>query len=468
MVYEDRKPLSVAVYSENGEALTLFGGLFDNHFNSLGDDLCMPKALIALTQQRVDAKMRSEYFATTYEAACRAADLREQRVNAYFSVAPVKAAPHGKESRKQTAISQLLTLHLDVDHYSRSAARSIKQAQPSAMVYSGHGLHAYWFLDEPAPITQKLLIRSLNRELVQQFGGDFNATDVGRILRIPGTFNVKNPNNPKRVELIECDPNTRYPLGYLIERFGSKILSPPSETVKLSFSETAPRGRFLGSDERVYVDRLLREGLFEPQSRNTAILLLSRYCLEQGMPKDEANRFITDFFEGNHNNLSRDWLADREGCVRHIRAAIDDCWKKAPNWQQSYRGRGVTATPRKLSRSDLDYIESLQLGKNDKQFLTDALTFIMNYQRDGVIILEHRQIIQFSNTHSRNYKKKLALLESLEIIKLKAKHRKASRLATEFYILYKFREGAEGEKRGNAKQMDSSAEIACERQPLAA
>ncbi len=436
---EAETPDSSASYVDHNEAFILFSGLFGDYFNSLGDDLSSPHARIALAWQK-GSKWRHEYFADTFLAGCRADELREEQVNSYFSV-----SPRNRETRKETAIPRLLTLHLDVDRYNNSVEQKIRQEQPSALVWSGNGLHAYWFLDAPVPIKQKLLIRSLNRELVKQFDGDFNSTDVGHVLRVPGTFNVKNPDDPKRVELLECDAKTRYPLDYLIERFGSNLQSPPPEAAKVLPFEPTPRGRFLSSDERLYVERLLREGLFEQQSRNHSILLLGRYCLEQPMSRDEAKTFIIGFFENNHNGLSRDWIADREGCIRHIRAAVDDCWKKAPNWQQSYRMQRSKDANRKLSTSDLDYIYSRGLTERDQLFLTDAMTFILNYQRDGVIVLESRQIMRFRYCHSRNYKDRYRLLENLGIVRPKVKYKKAARLGAEFYVVYKFQENIAGD-----------------------
>jgi RepB DNA-primase from phage plasmid len=428
---KSKSTYSAFSHGEHSEASILFGALFGDYFNSLGDDLSSSKARIALAWQK-GSKWRHEYFADTFLAGCRADELREEQVNSYFSV-----APRSRESRKDSSIPRLLTLHLDVDRYDHSVEQKIRRDQPSALVCSGHGLHAYWFLDAPAPIKQKLLIRSLNQGIAREFSGDINATDVGRVLRIPGTFNVKNPNDPKQVELVECDTKIRYPLNYLIERFGSNLQTLLPEAVKVSLFEPIPRGRFLGAEDREYVERLLSEGLFEPESRNKSTLKLSRHCLEQGLSKDEAKEFIVRFFEENHNNFSKDWLADREGCIRHIGAVVDDCWKKAPEWRQVYRGREIGS--RKLSAGDLEYIESLNLGNRDKAFVTDTLEFILNHQRNGVIILEKRQIERFRYCHSRNYKKRYALLESLRIIKFKAEHKKARRLATEFHVLYEFR-----------------------------
>jgi hypothetical protein len=429
--------------------------LFGNYFNTLEDDIYMPKAHIALAWVR-SGKWHHEYFADTFLAACRADWLREERINSFFSV-----APRNRESRKEYAIPHLLTLHLDVDHYNNSVEQKIKREQPSALVWSGNGLHAYWFLDAPVPIRQKLLIRSLNRELVRQFDGDLKATDVGHVLRVPGTFNVKNAADPKLVKLIECDANRRYPLDELVDRFGAELNNLRPESVKRSGNDSTHSKKFLGPGERAYVDRLLSEGLYERSSRNDATLLLARHCLEQEMTSDEAKRFLVGFFDNNHNGLSKDWLGDRKGCIRQIASAVDSAWKKAPQWEQSYYGRPVTDT-RKLSVADLEYVSSLGLTECDRLFVIDALRFILNNQRDGVIVLETRKIKEFHKVHPRNYKEKLALLEQLEIIKLLEKGKSQAdpkkRKASTYKVLYQFQysiEAAEIEQATIADRIDA-------------
>lgn len=66
---------------------------------------------------------------------------------------------------------------------------------PSIIVKSGHGAHFYWILKEPANIEDVSKIEDINKRIANFLGADLNATDASRILRIPGTMNVKsNPH----------------------------------------------------------------------------------------------------------------------------------------------------------------------------------------------------------------------------------------------------------------------------------
>mgnify|MGYP003646672515 CR=1 FL=1 len=69
--------------------------------------------------------------------------------------------------------------------------------QPSIVVRSAHGLHAYWLLSQTLPPAQ---LSDLSRRLAHQFGGDA-AFDAARLLRLPGSWNCKDPTNPIRVEV---------------------------------------------------------------------------------------------------------------------------------------------------------------------------------------------------------------------------------------------------------------------------
>lgn len=87
---------------------------------------------------------------------------------------------------------------------------------PNLLVRSGGGYHAYWLLSEVVPCAgedeQKRIRETLSR-LVHGIGGDLagahacqKATDVARILRLPGTFNRKIEGNPRPVVLVRCEP----------------------------------------------------------------------------------------------------------------------------------------------------------------------------------------------------------------------------------------------------------------------
>ena len=76
--------------------------------------------------------------------------------------------------------------------------------KPSIIVRSGGGNHIYWLLKEPADKSDIETIEDINHRIAAQLGGDHNACDSARILRIPGTKNRKY-NPPKECEVTISD-----------------------------------------------------------------------------------------------------------------------------------------------------------------------------------------------------------------------------------------------------------------------
>src|SRR5690606_11337209 len=83
--------------------------------------------------------------------------------------------------------------------------------QPSILVHSGHGLHAYWLLDEPWYFADEAdhrkaenyveLFQSAIRTVAANHRGwklD-NTADLARVLRVPGTTNYKAEPLPVQV-----------------------------------------------------------------------------------------------------------------------------------------------------------------------------------------------------------------------------------------------------------------------------
>jgi hypothetical protein len=85
---------------------------------------------------------------------------------------------------------------------------------PSIVVQTSPGKHqAYWLLRKPCP--DLALIESLNRGIASQAGGDANACDRARVLRLPGFPNLKYPDKPM-VELVVCVADWRYSTAELL------------------------------------------------------------------------------------------------------------------------------------------------------------------------------------------------------------------------------------------------------------
>lgn len=75
--------------------------------------------------------------------------------------------------------------------------------EPDIVVNSGKGCHIYWLFEHPIFVRDGkwLEIEAVNRSLAHRYGGDINAIDITRILRVPGFYNYKY-TPPRKVDVI--------------------------------------------------------------------------------------------------------------------------------------------------------------------------------------------------------------------------------------------------------------------------
>jgi len=76
--------------------------------------------------------------------------------------------------------------------------------EPMALVESGHGLHAYWIFENPVSLRDATNYQAMLKALQDRLGSDpFH--DLPRIMRVPGTMNLKDPGNPVPCQILEAD-----------------------------------------------------------------------------------------------------------------------------------------------------------------------------------------------------------------------------------------------------------------------
>ena len=86
-------------------------------------------------------------------------------------------------------------------------AKNTSVVPPTSIVESGNGLHVYWVLDEAVPhhtwlpVAQKFKA-CLKVGAVTLAVDQSRTADAASILRVPGTYNFKDPENPKEVKEI--------------------------------------------------------------------------------------------------------------------------------------------------------------------------------------------------------------------------------------------------------------------------
>ncbi len=159
-------------------------------------------------------------------------ELAEQRgAGVFFGVLRRQAAVTGRS--EDTLSGSVVWVDLDFKDFPEGPAearRALDQfpIQPSFVVMSGHGLHAYWLLREDADPSE---LSRASKRLAEVLGGD-HAFDAARILRLPGSINRKNGECIQTV-IETLDPERAYNLSEIedaADLVGPGNRSRPQET----------------------------------------------------------------------------------------------------------------------------------------------------------------------------------------------------------------------------------------------
>lgn len=159
-----------------------------------------------------------------------AGDMADQNVDVYFGVASFADPSKG---RTQANALQAKALWLDLDcgpnkdfddqHSAQLALGEFLDTTKLPVpitVSSGNGIHVYWPLSESVPVSEWQVAADLLKAACVKFNfpADPVATsDSARILRVPGTFNFKAPDDPKDVEVIDDGAHDANPVSHYID-----------------------------------------------------------------------------------------------------------------------------------------------------------------------------------------------------------------------------------------------------------
>ncbi len=148
--------------------------------------------------------MGQEFFALSHRdsMARRAIALSSEGCEVYFGVTTRLERKGRKDSVAQVPG---FFADLDFDRFDAGGLEALERLDqfnptPTNLVHTGGGCHVYWRLTIPLlPVanTQAML-----RAVVRTVGADPAATDLNRVLRVPGTWSHKRD---APVKLLRCD-----------------------------------------------------------------------------------------------------------------------------------------------------------------------------------------------------------------------------------------------------------------------
>lgn len=117
----------------------------------------------------------------------------------------------------------------------QSFIKEIDLFKPSLIIDSGWGLHAYWCFESPVSVDSWKTASNRLKELAiaNSFHIDKSVmADPARIMRVPGSFNLKVIDNPKPVKILY--PQNGIPKRYQFEKFQQILDTPTASQLTLN------------------------------------------------------------------------------------------------------------------------------------------------------------------------------------------------------------------------------------------
>jgi hypothetical protein len=164
----------------------------------------------------------SVFPATPVEMMERSQELHGR--NLWFGAHPLKAIPEGRG--KGVDVLEVLAIPADLDwaHRTRRTEDVLPteaevrdrlralgaELQPSVVVNSGHGLQPSWLLAYAVPPEEGQELADRFTAALAEVGLDNGRQDLASILRLPGTDNVKDPDDVRPVVIEQMDLDRKF------------------------------------------------------------------------------------------------------------------------------------------------------------------------------------------------------------------------------------------------------------------
>ncbi|HJW74256.1 MAG TPA: AAA family ATPase [Thermoleophilia bacterium] len=140
-------------------------------------------------------------------------------------------APDPNQAQHGLDVYHFRALYLDFDCSEaemKAKLDAMQDCPQTVLVKSRRSGHAYWALANNLDYNAipEAEWRSAQAALTEHFGGDQNLKSPGSQLRLPGTWNFKDPTKPHLLTAVIV-PERRYTPGEVLDRFGLKPVTPP-------------------------------------------------------------------------------------------------------------------------------------------------------------------------------------------------------------------------------------------------
>lgn len=187
----------------------------------------------------------------------------------------------GKGARSYN-IAGVRTYYVDVDGLRDKGptleAMITAPLKPSAIVETRNGVHAYWYAKSQVPVDHAEYQR-VQKGLIKHFDADKSVKDIARVLRVPGTLHLKDPENPFTVRIVHQLSEGLTPY-YTAEQLLEVYPSPEPEPLPPVQISRRP-----GAWGKVLED--LERWDPVPGERNQVMLLCAGVAISYGVGQDE-------------------------------------------------------------------------------------------------------------------------------------------------------------------------------------
>lgn len=151
----------------------------------------------------------------------RVSDLVRKGYNLYVRCSVLKKEPTKGRGLKVDTLGTSF-LYADIDTKDGVLEKLAQFKKPTILVDSGHGYHVWYRIGLFETDIKKA--EEKNAWIASSLGGD-KCFDAARVLRVPGTLNLKDPSNPLPVSMVEFNPHLIYP----IDAFESSKISSSAD-----------------------------------------------------------------------------------------------------------------------------------------------------------------------------------------------------------------------------------------------
>lgn len=266
----------------------------------------------------------------------------------FFSVNGFLPSEGGKIYRTEASLSKLNGLFVDFDSSNfsgfdkpdfslrsyktmvREELMALETFVPTAIIETKNGIHAHWLFSSSLDVIRAPIdpnneetaemedgdldlierYKRLEAALVNRFwslGADPQVKDPSRVLRVPGSFHLKDPNDPFLTRLVFFSKENRYPIEFL----ESKILTEPVTDIEGFASKHSEGGLEPEVEkelEKIYpiLERPSYVALMRKQDgaskglRNYSLLVCATACRRSGWSLEKTLEYFDEY-----NGLSK-------------------------------------------------------------------------------------------------------------------------------------------------------------------